>query len=318
MTGSRKMSGGQTSTVTPKWLNYINTEYAKIAGGGKKSAYLNNVIGYFTGGGKADYPAKSGNGLYKNDTNNTVALIDLASLDRLELVSLDPRRIAMQQCIQQNLVENAATSGNRFNDMNGPMNALKNDSRFGMSEYYDNYPAEEREVWAKHHVPILTKSHPVYQQLLKIMDSSESRDANGGLNYRKYYIAVLNFSDFFNKFYGLTKTQLTDLKLPTYDRRRLTICSIRQSFKESLCGTSPQSASALTAAINPLLVDPDKNPSPMSWPMVASEKTAYTAVPAKECLTYVPPEPMLLTGGGLSGGRRRHRKTRRARGSRRH
>lgn len=318
MVHSRKMSGGQTTTATPKWLAYINSEYAKVAGGGKKSTYLNNVIGYFTGGGKGDYPAKSGNGLYKNDTNNTQALIDLASLDRLELVSLDPRRIAMQQCIQQNLVENAATSGNRFSDMNGPMNALKNDGRFVMSEFYDNYPSEEREVWAKHHVPILTKTHPVYVELLKIMNSPESRDDNGGLNYRKYYTAVLNFTDFFNKFYGLTKTQLNELKLPTYDKRRLTICLHRQSYKESLCGTSPKTAAALTADITPLLVDPDRNPSPMSWPLTAAEKTAFSAIPQKMCSPgAAPPEP-ILTGGGLSGGGRRNRKTRRRRGSRRH
>lgn len=299
MTRSRKMSGGQTTTTSP-WLTFIKSEYAKIASGGKTSTYLNNLIGYFTGGGTQYYPSSSG----------TVKLtsIDDATLNSLGLVSIDPLRIAMQQCIQQNLVENGATSANRMTDMKTAMNNLKNDARFGRSTPFDSWPAEEKAVWDSFHIPI-SNTHSAYTQLTTIMKANQK--STGGPDWTKYYNAVLLFTDFFNKYYGLTKTQLTALQLPTYDRRRLQLSTFRQSFKDSLCTTSPQSGPALTQAMTPFLADPDRTP-PTSWPLTAAEKTAYSAIPTKQCAPT--PEP-ILAGGGR---RRLNRKTRRRRGSRRH
>jgi hypothetical protein len=308
MVRSRKMSGGQAAN-DPPWLVFIKGEYAKVQGGGKKSTYLNEIVSYFTGGGSQYYPDKTGNGLHKVDTNNSVFLLDEDTLNSLELVSLDPRRIAMQQCIQQNLVENAATSPNRFADMKGPMDALKNDSRFGKSEYFDNYPKEERDVWNSFHIPVLSSKHPVIKELNNIKSSNQK--PTGGPDWTRYYNAVLNFTDFFNKFYGLLKKDLTSLELPTYDRRRLQLSAFRQSFKDSLCTDSPQSGPALKEAMAPFLADPDKSP-PSSWPLTSSEKDAYSSIPTKQCSPT--PEP-ILSGGGR---RRLNRKTRRRRGSRRH
>lgn len=294
----RRISGGQTTTAAP-WLAFIRSEYAKLGSSGKRSTYLNNIVAYFTGGGTQHYPSSTG----------TVKLtsIDNATLNSLELVSIDPLRIAMQQCIQQNLVENGATSPNRMSDMKTAMNNLKRDPRFGRSPPFDSWPAEEKVVWDSFHIPI-SNTHSAYTQLTTIKNANQK--PTGGPDWTKYYNAVLLFTDFFNKYYGLTKTQLTALQLPTYDRRRLQLSAFRQSFKDSLCTTSPQSGPALTQAMTPFLADPDKTP-PTSWPLTPAEKTAYSTIPTKQCSPM--PEPI------LSGGRRgMNRRTQRRRGSRRH
>jgi hypothetical protein len=293
MVRSRKMSGGQT---TPPWLTYVNSEFTKTTAGGKVSTYLNNIVQYFTGGGTQNYP-----------TISQVAAVDATTLNRLGLSSIDPLRVAMQQCIQQNLIENGATSANRMADMKTAMDNLKVDPRFGRSAPFDSWPAEEKVVWNNFCIPI-NNTHIAYLKLTSIR--GENQKTSGGTDWRKYYDAVLLFTDFFNKRFGLTRTQLTALQLPTYDRRRLQLSAFRQSFKDSLCSTTnPQSGPALTQAMAPFLADPDKNP-PTSPPLTAAEKTAYSAIPTKQCSPL--PEPI------LAGGGRRNRKTRRRRGSRKH
>lgn len=291
------MSGGQTVTAAPVWLSFINTEYAKVTAGGKVSAFLNSIVQYFTGAGTQYYP-----------NVGQVAAVDAATLNRLGLFSIDPLRVAMQQCIQQNLVENAATSRNRMADMKTAMNNLKTDSRFGRSAPFSSWPAEEKAVWDNFCIPI-NNTHSAYTQLTTIKNANQK--TTGGTDYTKYYNAVLLFTDFFNKRFGLTKTQLTALQLPTYDRRRLQLSALRQSFKDSLCTTNPQTGPALTQAMAPFLVDPDMNP-PSSPPLTLAEKTAYSAIPTKQCSPVGEP---ILSGGGR---RRLNRKTRRRRGSRKH
>ena len=195
-----------------------------------------------------------------------------------------------------------------MSDMKTAMDNLKRDGRFGRSAPFDSWPAEERALWDNFCIPI-NDTHPAYLQLTKI--KKESEKPTGGPDFTKYYRGVLGFTDFFSKRFGLTKKQLTALELPTYDRRRLELSTIRQSFKDSLCTPNPQNGPALTQALAPLLMDPDKNP-PTSTPLTQAEKTAYSTIPAKQCSPVA--EPI------LAGGRRRcvNRKTRRRRGSRRH
>jgi hypothetical protein len=297
MSRSRKMSGGQTPTAPPPWLTFINNEYAKVTRGGKRSTYLNSIVQYFTGAGTNFYP-KIGE----------VAAVAATTLNNLELFSIDPRRVAMQQCIQQNLVENAATSRNRMSDMKTAMDNIKTDARFGRSAPFSSWLAEERAVWDNFCIPI-NNTHSAYLELTKL--KSANQKPTGGTDFTKYYNAVLLFTDFFNKRLGLTRTQLTALELPTYDKRRLQLSAIRQSFKDSLCTTSPQTAAALTQAMAPYMVDPDKNP-PTSTPLTAAQKAAYSAIPAKQCSPVAEP---VLAGGAR---RRVNRRTRRRRGSRKH
>lgn len=293
----RKMSGGQTATALPVWLSFINTEYAKVTAGGKRSTYLNSIVQYFTGAGTQYYP-----------TVAQVAAVAPATLNGLGLFSIDPLRIAMQQCIQQNLVENAATSRNRMSDMKTAMDNIKRDARFGRSATFSSWPAEERAVWDNFCIPI-NNTHSAYTELTRL--KSANQKPTGGTDFTKYYNAVLTFADFFNMRFGLTKTQLTALELPTYDKRRLQLSAIRQSFKDSLCTTNPQNGPALTQAMAPFLVDPNTNP-PTSPPLTPAEKAAYSAIPTKQCSPAAEP---VLAGGGR---RRLNRKTRRRRGSRKH
>jgi len=301
---SRKISGGQTPGVPlPPWLKYIQAEYAKIKVNNiKKSVYLTNVVAYFTGGGKQFYPT----------SNGTVRLTSLneTELHKLELISLDPLRIALQQCIQSNLVEGASTSRNRMSDMKTAMDRLKTEARFASSQPFSSWPQEEQAVWNCFHIPI-PNSHPAFRELMRlkgenIRNTSSITGTTGSrgtsmTDFKKYYTAVLNFTDFFKNYYGLTKTQLQTCELPTYDKRRLKLSELRQSFKDSLCTNTPQNSSALTDALKPFLDDPNETP-PTSWPLTPAEKTAYSTIPSKQCIPIsepilaAPPEPFLYGG----------------------
>jgi len=305
------MSGGQ---ATPVWMTTITTAFNAYRGGGKKSQYLNTVWTYFTGGGKANYPGAQG---------SPVSLTSLtpAQLVQYELCSLDPCRLALQECIQKNLVENGAMSPTRLSsDMKTAMDNIKKNPSFAQagSSQFSSWSADERAVWDAFHVPIigtgLTSSpnnDPNYNALVGVYNSSQK--STGGPDWTRYYGGVLNVTDFFNKFQGLTKTQLTTLQLPTYDRRRLQMSQIRQSYKDSICTASPQSGPALTQALAPYLADPyPASGPPMSVPLTAAEKTGYAAIPAKQCS---PGAEVGFSGGG----RRRRRRTQRKRSSsRRH
>jgi hypothetical protein len=314
---SRKISGGQTPSAPPPWLNYIREEYAKVKNKPiKKSVYLTNVVAYFTGGGSTFYPT----------SNGTVRLtsLDETELYNLELISLDPLRIALQQCIQSNLVEGAATSRNRMSDMRTAMDRLKTDPRFAKSQPFSSWPQEEQAVWNCFHIPI-PNSHPAFKELMRLkgenIRNTSSTTGTGSrgtsmTDFTKHYKAAVNFTDFFNNYYGLTKTQLQTCELPTYDKRRLTLSLLRQSFKDSLCTNSPQNSSALTNALNPFLVDPNEI-LPTSWPLTPAEKTAYSTIPSKQCIpisepiSVAPPEQIFLSGGTRNRKSLKTRKNRR-------
>jgi hypothetical protein len=319
---SRKISGGQTRSVPPPWLEYISKEYEKVNKTIKKSVYLTNVVAYFTGGGSTFYPT----------SNGTVRLtsLDETELNKLELISLDPLRIALQQCIQSNLVEGASTSRNRMSDMKTAMDRLKTDARFAKSQPFSSWPQEEQAVWNCFHIPI-PNSHPAFKELMKLkgenirISSSTTGTGSRGTSmtdFTRYYKAALNFTDFFKNYYGLTKTQLQTCELPTYDKRRLTLSVLRQSFKDSLCTNSPQNSSALTNALKPFLVDPDETP-PTSWPLTPAEKTAYSTIPSKQCIPisepilFAPPE-QILSGGTRNRESLKTRRNRRKRGYYKH
>ena len=306
----------------PDWKKVIDTEFNTYKSGKQnKNAYLTNLIGYFTGGGTANYPV-AGQKVKPTD-------LTAAELLKYELPDFDVRKIAMMQAIQSNMIDSSRLPRD-WAGVKGVIDKLKQDSRFARSPPFDNYSADEKAVWNNCQIPITGKgttsspdNHPLYNKLCDIYNNAGSKAFREAGNWEKYYgdfaiggIGPANgffAGDWDKAFFGMTATQLKGFQLPTDDARRLQVAMIREQYRNAMAKSSSGvidkgTQDSYIANIKALFDDKKYQYSPA---MSAAEQKAFTTLPTQPGALVAAPEPLI----GVGGRGRRGKKSRRSRRS---